>query len=87
MTVGDTLGNAQALVNTVPETVQEMEELSVGDTARGAQALVDAPADTLVEVEAVSPGDKLDDAFGLNDLLGNTWRHTKQCAVTVRHAG
>ena len=51
------------------------------------QAPVDALADTLAEVEAVPPGDKLDDAHALNDLVGDTWRHTKQCAVTGRHAG
>ena len=63
-----------------------MEEQLVGDTPDFAQALVDARAATLAEVEAVAPGDKLDDAYGLNDLLGDTWRHTKQCAVTGRHA-
>ena len=54
MTLGYTLGNAQALLNTVAETVQEMEELLVGDTRGGAQALFDALADTLAEVEAVT---------------------------------
>ena len=53
----DTLGNAQALVNTVAETVQEMEELSGGDTRGGAEVLVDALADTLAEVEELSVGD------------------------------
>ena len=64
-----------------------MDELSVGDTPGGAEALVDARADTLAEVEAVSPGDKLDDALALNDLLRESWRHTKQCAVSGQHAG
>ena len=86
VTLSEKLGIAQALVNTVAETVQEMEELSVGDRPGFAQALVDARAATLAEVEAVPPGDKLGDAYGLNDLLGDTWRHTKQCAVTGRHA-
>ena len=45
MTLTDTLNNAQALVNTVAWTVQEMDELSVGDTPGGAQALVDARAE------------------------------------------
>ena len=81
------MGNAQALVNTVAWTVQEMEELSLGDTPGGAEALMGARADTLAEVEAVPPGDKLDDAHALNDLLGDTWRHTKQCAGSGRHAG
>ena len=87
MNVGDTLHNAQALVNALAETVQEMEELSVSDTSGGAQAFFDAWADTLEEVEAVPPGDKLDNSQGLNDLLGGTWRHSRQCAVTGRHAG
>ena len=64
-----------------------MDELSVGDTPGGAQALVDARADTLAEVEAVPPGDKLDDELAPNDLLGDSGRHIKQCAVTGRHAG
>ena len=55
-----------------------MDELSVGDTPGGAQALVDARAERQAEVEAVPPGDKLDDAHALNELLGDTWRHTKQ---------
>ena len=69
------------------DSVQEMEKLSVGDTPSGAQALVDALADTVAEVEAVQPGDTLADARAKNDLLGDIWRHTKQCAVTGRHAG
>ena len=69
MTLSDTVGNAQALVNKVAETVQEMEELSVGDTRGGAEALVDALADPLAEVEAVTTGDTLGDAHALNDLL------------------
>ena len=87
MTLCHTLGNAQALVNTVAETVQDMEELSVGDTPGGAQALVDAQADTLGEVESVTPGDTLADARALNNLLGDISRHTKQCPVTGRHCG
>ena len=87
MTLGNTLGNVQALVNTETETVQETEELSVGDTPGGPQPMVDARANTQAEVKAVPPGDKLDDAHALNDLLRDTWRHTKQCAVTGGHAG
>ena len=87
MTVGDTLGNAQALVDTLIDTEAEMEELSVGHTWGGAQALVDALADTLTEVEALISGDTLGDAHALNDLLSNTWRHIGQCGDTVRQAG
>ena len=82
VTVGKTLGNAQALVDTLIDTEPEMEELSVGDTWGGAQALVDARAHTLAEVDAVSPGDTLGDAHALNDVLGDSWRHTGQCART-----
>ena len=52
----------------------------------GAQALVDALADTLTEVEALISGDTLGDAYALNDLLSNTWRHIGQCADTVGQA-
>ena len=62
-----------------------MEELSVGDTRGGAQALVDALADTDAEVEAFTPCDTLRDPHALNDLLGDTWRHIRECAGTARH--
>ena len=39
MTLSDTLENAQALVDMVADTVQEMGELSVGHTPGGAEAL------------------------------------------------
>ena len=50
VTLGDTLSNAQALVDTLSDTVPKMEQLSVADTRGGSQALVDARADTLAEV-------------------------------------
>ena len=53
MTVGDTLGNAHALVDTLVITVPEMEEKSLGDTQGGAQALLDTRADKV----AVGIGD------------------------------
>ena len=86
VTVGDTLGNKQALVDTLADTVPEMEEFSVWDTRDGAKTLVSARADTLAEVEAVNPGDKLGDLHALNDLLGDSLRHIGQCAGTARHA-
>ena len=55
MTVGHTLGIAEALVDTLADTVLEIEELSKGKTRGGSQALVNALADTLAEVEAVTP--------------------------------
>ena len=87
MTLGYTLGNAQALFNTLAETVPEMEEQSVGDTVGGAQKLVDALADTLAEVEAVTPAKTLGNAHALNDLLGETWPHTGQCDGSGKHSG
>ena len=87
VTVGDTLGNAEALVDTLAHTVPEIEELSKGETQGGAQALVAALADTLAEVEALTTCDTLGDIHGPNDVLGNTWRHIGQCAGTVREAG
>ena len=85
MTLGDTLGNAQALAVTLADTVQETKELSVGDTRIGAKALVDAWADKIAVLEAVTPGDTLGDAHAHNDLLGDSWQNTRQCAGTGRH--
>ena len=87
MTLGDTLSNAQALVDTLADTVPEMEEYSVFKKRVGPETLVDALADTLTEVEALTTGDTLGDSQGLNDLLGDTLRDIGQCAVTCRHSG
>ena len=78
VTLSDTLDNAEALVDMLGDTVQEMEELSVGATPGNAQALGDARAAALAEVEAVRPGDTLGDAHAVNDPLGDSWRHTGQ---------
>ena len=51
MTLGEKLGNAHILVDTLIDTVPEMEEKSLGDTPGGAEAFVDARAVTLGEVE------------------------------------
>ena len=72
VTVGDTLRNAEALVDTLAGTVPEMEEYSVFKKRVGPQALVDALEDTLTEVEALTTGDTLGDAHALNDLLGDS---------------
>ena len=87
VTLGDTLDNAQALVDTLADTLPEMEEYTIFDKRGGAQPLVDARADQVAELKAVKPGNTLGDAHALNDLLGDTWRHTGQCAGTGRHAG
>ena len=73
--LSDTLDNAQAFVDMVGDTVQEMEELSVGATPGNAQGLVYAGADKVAELEAVTPGETLGEVHALNDLLGDTWRH------------
>ena len=72
VTVGDTLGNDKALVDTLADTLPEMEEYSVFDKRVGPQAPVAAMAETLAEVEAVTPGDPLGDAHALSDLVGYT---------------
>ena len=51
VTLGYTLGNAQALFDRLADTVQEKEDLSVDDTRVGAEALVDVWADTLPEMQ------------------------------------
>ena len=48
---------SQALIDTLPDTLQEMEAVTLGDRRGDAQALVDGLADTLPEVEAVTIGD------------------------------
>ena len=87
MTLGETLGNVQSLVDMLVDSVPEMEELSVGDTWGCAEALSDAWANKVAELQAVTPGDTLGDAYALNDLLGDSWRHTGQCASTGRQLG
>ena len=57
MTLAETLGNAQSLVDMLADSVPEMEELSVGDTWGCAESLSDAWADNVVEWKAVTPDD------------------------------
>ena len=85
VTLGETLGNAQSLVDMLADSVPEMEELSVGDTWGSAKALSDAWTDKVAELEAVSPGDTLADVHALNDLVSDTWRKIGQCAHTGGH--
>ena len=87
VTLGHKLSNAKALCDTLADTVPEREGKSLGDTESGAKPLFDARAETLAEVEAVTPGDTVGDAHALNDLLGDSWRHTGQRPGSVRHAG
>ena len=76
VTLDETLGNAQSVVDMLADSVPEMEELSVGDIWGCAEALSDAWADKVAELEAVTPGDTLGDVHALNDLLGDSWRYT-----------
>ena len=87
MTLGETLGNVQALVDMLADSLPEMEELSVGDTWGCGEALSDAWANKVAELKAVTPGETLGDAHALSDLLGDSWRHTGQCVGTCRHVG
>ena len=87
MTLGETLGNAQPHVDTLADSVPEMEELSVGDTWGCAEALSDAWADKLAELQAVTPGDTLGDAHALNYRLVHSWRQTGQCGGTSLRLG
>ena len=87
VTVNDTLGNEQALVDMLADTVPEMEDRSLGDTQGSAEALVDTRADKVPELEAVKTGDTLGDVHALNDLLSDSWRHTGQCEDSGQHGG
>ena len=59
--LGDTRGDAHALVEPLAESLAEME--AVGDTRDDAQALVNTLAETLLEVEIV--GETRSDAHAL----------------------
>ena len=52
---GNKRGNANALLNSLADTLAEEEAL--GDTRGDAHALVDNLAETLAEVEAVTKGE------------------------------
>ena len=62
VTVGDTLGNEEALVDMLADTVPNMEEKSAIETRGGAQALGDTLADTVLETKELSVGDSLTNA-------------------------
>ena len=87
VTFGDTLGNAQPLVDMLGDSVPEMEELSVGNTWGCAEALSDSWADNVAELQTVTPGDRLGDAHALNYRLVDSWRHTGQCGGTSLRLG
>ena len=86
-TVGDTLRNDQALVDTLADTVPEMEEKSPGDTQGGAQALLDTRPDKVEQLEAVTPGDTLGDARALVDTLADTVQEMEEYLVVDKRVG
>ena len=49
-TPGDTLNDAQALVDTLADSVAEVEAEAAGDTVSDSEALVDTLANSLAEV-------------------------------------
>ena len=61
--VGDTRGDALALVETLAETLAEMEAKTLGESKGNASALVNTVTETLAEVEAVR--DKRSDAYAM----------------------
>ena len=46
LSLGDTLGSAQALDNALADTIAEVEALTIGDTITDARALNDLLGDT-----------------------------------------
>ena len=53
----DTLSDAKALVETLADTVSELEAKTTGVTRGDMQALVDTLADSIADVEAETQGD------------------------------
>ena len=49
-TLGETLSYAQALVDTLPDSLAEVDVETLGDTLSDAHALVESLADTMAEV-------------------------------------
>ena len=53
MTLGDTRGDSHALVDSLAETVGDVEAVTLDETWGGAHALVDTLVDTAAEVDSV----------------------------------
>ena len=64
-----TLSDAQALVDTMADSLAELEAARLAATLSDAQALVDTLGDSQGEVEGQTLGDKLSDAQALFDTL------------------
>ena len=62
-TLGHTLGDAQALVDTLADMVANVETETLGDTLSDAQSMVDTMADSQAKVEAETLSDKLVDTL------------------------
>ena len=96
MTTSDKTGDAHTLVETLANTLTEVEAVTLLDTWGDAQALVDTLADTLEAVEAVTLGDARSDAHALVDTLtstlpkgggGDTRQYTERCTRSNGHYG
>ena len=60
MTLGETVGNAQALFDTLADSLAEVEADTLGNTGGDAKALVDTLADTLAEEVSETLGEARD---------------------------
>ena len=65
--VGDTWGDALALLNNVADTLAKVKAVTQGDARVDAHALVNTLTDLVAEVDAKTLGDTRDDAHALVD--------------------
>ena len=95
-TLGDTLSDVHALVESLADTVAEVKAETPGDTRGDAQALVNTLADTLAEVETETVGDTRGDAQALVDTMADSLAEgggrdarlqTERCAGIGQDAG
>ena len=97
LSVGDTRGRAQALVDSLADTVAEVQTVAPGDILRdahamndllcdrlgNAEALIDTLANTVLKMEELSVGDIRGGAQALVDALADT--HADVEALTSCH--
>ena len=82
-TVGDTLSDAQALVDRLADSLSEVEGETLGDTLSDAQALVHTMDDSQAKVEAETLSDTLVDT--LADLRKNSPTRQATSRAIRRH--
>ena len=75
-TLGDTLRDSQVLVETLADSLAEVEAKTLSDTLSDAKALVDTLDDSLAEVDAETLGDTLSDAQAMVDTLADLRKHS-----------